>query len=86
MPIQFLRDLDVLVKTAGFNFDCFGKSLAMDHAFRDLEVAKKYLINTEIQELNFPHTAAAGDAINAICKAQKFLSPYTVSTQTIKCL
>jgi hypothetical protein len=84
---EYITATSALVKTAGFScadFDCLGRSLAMDAAYRDLDAAKKLLITTQSQQMNSPHTDAADRAIRHIDQADNFLLNFTVSPDTVE--
>jgi hypothetical protein len=82
---QYVDATTVLVKTSGFGcatFDCLGRALALDSAYRDLDAAKQLLTVTQKQHLNAPHTNAVDKAIVHIDQAGNFLRHFTVSPDT----
>lgn len=84
---EYLAAAGLVVKTAGFScadFDCLGRALAMDSAYRDLDAAKKLLMTTQKQQMHAPHTKAADQAIRQIDQAENFLRNFTVSPDTVE--
>ena len=84
--LEYVSAATLLIKTAGFgscaDFDCLGRALAMDSAYRDLDAAKKLLLATQKQQITAPHTDAAERAIRHIDQAENFLRNFTVSPDT----
>ena len=85
---EYVTAANLLVKTGGFgscgDFDCLGRALAMDSAYRDLDAAKKLLMSTQKQQMTAPHTDAADRAIRHIDQAENFLRNFTVSPDTVQ--
>jgi hypothetical protein len=86
---EYVSATSLILKTSGFasclsTFDCLGRALAMDAAYRDLDAAKQLLLSTQRQQLNAPHTDAAERAIKHIDSAEDFLRNFTVSPDTVE--
>ena len=59
--------------------DCFGRSLALDNAYRHLTSAEQYLMDAQKMQDSAPHTDVAESALRSIDRAKEWLRPYTVA-------
>ena len=77
---EYIAATNSLLKISGIpSCDCFGISLQIDSAYRDLNQAKTLLAATQVSQLQAPHTDAADLAIKEICNAQRYLRDFAVS-------
>ena len=65
--------------------DFFGRSLAIDTAYRHLTSAEQYLLDAQKMQDTAPHTDVSDKALNYIDRAKEFLQPYSVSEDNASC-
>jgi hypothetical protein len=67
------------------SIDCFGRSLAVDNAYRHMTSAEQYLLDAQKMQDTAPHTDVADSALRAIDRAKEWLRPYSVSPDNASC-
>ena len=65
--------------------DCFGRSLAIDNAYRHLNSAEQYLLDAQKMQDTAPHTDVAESALRAIDRAKNWIRPFAVAPDTASC-
>lgn len=65
--------------------DCFGRSLAIDNAYRHLNSGEQYLLDAQHMQDTAPHTDVAESALRAIDRAKDWIRPYAVAPDSASC-
>ena len=76
----------ITLKTSGFcaSIDCLGRAIAIDAAFRQIDLAEKDLMQMDSAQANAPHTNASTESIKAIHIAKEYLRGYAVAPEQPK--
>lgn len=67
------------------SIDCFGRSLAIDDAYRHLNSGEQYLLDAQKMQDTAPHTDVAESALRAIDRAKDWIRPYAVAPDSASC-
>ena len=67
------------------SIDCFGRSLAIDTAYRHMTSAEQYLLDAQKMQDTAPFRPIKEKALDYIDRAKEFLRPYAVSEDNASC-